>query len=401
MAHWRSPSTQGGYDSAEGKLVEVIEHVNLTERFNHRHVTKDFFDTVGKFLMDAKTSAGNTYAPGTILKYLSGIFLILKKRYPNLPLWKEDLVITRSLDSVPLWYRTLRLGVEASLITDLMKDGKKLTVKALPIGEKVATTLGVALLQRNTAESVCLASVNTSCHMNGGRTTEITLSSHDLMAFSVEDEVAKIDWNQIKVGTSKEIYYYANVKGNFVLCWYHSLMRQWLADPDLNFAREDNDVPWMYPVLSYASNPTYVVNNYLIEILPAGFTGTGYRSGAINRVAEGPSLTTVHQVAISGHDFKNICSVFEYTLSSGNIVRQACKWFAGAHPNSKVVSPRLVFLESLSEVEKNKFMRFVNYIVPIEDYRIGNRLWGITQIAIRGLCIFRIFAVSFQWITFV
>ena len=88
---------------------------------------------------------------------------------------------------VPGWYSDLRDNLSRIMITSLQDEDKKLQNKSMPIGRKVATVLGNELIKRNTKEGVFLSNVNTNCLLNGGRTGEIVLASHNLMDFCFEE----------------------------------------------------------------------------------------------------------------------------------------------------------------------------------------------------------------------
>jgi hypothetical protein len=98
-----------------------------------------------------------------------------------------------------------------------------------------------------------------------------------LLSFDGEEDVAKIDWNQLKTGTSKEIYYYPRDDGNYVIDWYHSLFRTWLADPDKSYAllsrNHESLETWMYPVLTSQSKPGTAINSMIQEVLGDEYTG--------------------------------------------------------------------------------------------------------------------------------
>lgn len=208
------------------------------------------------------------------------------------------------------------------------------------------------------------------------------------MDFDHEEGIAKIDWNQRKVGTAKEVYYYANAEGNYQLCWYHSLFRVWVCDAENSYLRKEQgknggsgETIWMHPVLAFNSKPSSVINAYIKQSLPEGYSGNGYRIGCINHVGEGPGFTTLHQTLISGHDYKGVCTVFEYTLCSGILLRRVCKYLAGASPTNTTATPRLVFWSTLSSSLQDKIKQFLHDIVPHSDYTSNGRLHGITMIA--------------------
>ena len=397
VIYQRSKKTWEGYELGVKKLNLSLAHFGIEKTFNSltdEDVTYMLFNRVAMYLHTvAKTPQGDVFAPLTVLQYLSGVYNAVYEKFKHVSIFNEGLVWNRRLSKmIPEWYSDLRENLLRELVVSIQEDGKKLTSKSLPIGRRAATRIGEYLLKKSTSESVILSNVNTNCHLNGGRTGEIALASHNLMEFDYDEGVGKIDWNQRKTISVLEIYYYPNNEDNYVLCWYHSLCRQWLADPNNNFLRKKNaahedgsnkDEQWMYPLLSCNDTPVSVINKYLKEVFnSAHITGTGYRIGTINEVAEGPGLSTLHQVVISGHDYKNVCTVFEYTLSAGVAVKKSCKWLAGGLPTRRHVIPTLPTLDTMTGIELNKWKRLVMSLTPQADYHYGGRLWGITKIAI-------------------
>ena len=95
---------------------------------------------------------------GTILQYVSGVFNVLKKDFPHLPLWKEDLVSTgNSRELVPRWYRTIRDNSNRIVCHRLIENGEKIQSKSEPIGRNLLKQLSLALLIRGDTDSVAMA----------------------------------------------------------------------------------------------------------------------------------------------------------------------------------------------------------------------------------------------------
>ncbi len=105
---------------------------------------------------------------GTILQYLSGVYIVLKTSHLRLPLWQENLVITEN-SSVPQWYNTLRGNISRIVTNRVIQSGEKLQNKSEPIGRNLLIQMTLALLARNDLESVEMATtfvLHLSCILN-------------------------------------------------------------------------------------------------------------------------------------------------------------------------------------------------------------------------------------------
>jgi hypothetical protein len=104
------------------------------------------------------------------MQYVSGIYNILSRKYPHLPLFREDKEWNTRLNaSIPKWYSDMRSYLEKRLIRDVQEKGEKLQDKSLPIGPEMTTKIGRILLKKNTKDAIVMTNVNTNCYMNGGR----------------------------------------------------------------------------------------------------------------------------------------------------------------------------------------------------------------------------------------
>lgn len=170
----KSKSTMSGFDSAEKHLEDFLNTYDLKGCMSSALVTEKLFDQFSKYMSEAKRVfrgvLGN-YAVGSIMMYLSGVYNILKKRYPNNPIFHKVLVYNERLrTSIPQWYTELRGNLESQLTKVVQLQGKKLQEnKSESIGPIMGKRIGEELLKENTKESIAYSTVNTNGLLNGGR----------------------------------------------------------------------------------------------------------------------------------------------------------------------------------------------------------------------------------------
>jgi hypothetical protein len=108
-------------------------------------------------------------------------------------------------------------------------------------------------------------------------------------------------------------------------------------------------------------------------------TGTGFRTGAINTIIDHPLCDYKHAVMRSGHDNRNICSVFEYMYASPSLVAIAGKVLAQyPHPGLPVQVPRLTFVNDENKIHISNFITQL-FDVTDKDFSANGRLWPFAE----------------------
>ena len=151
----RSNSTVDGLNHAANKLELILDYYDIPSPLKRNSVNEKLFHKAAHFLANVYTgtSKKKKLSCGSILQYLSGVYNVVKSRFPSHPIFKEKLALNRRLgEFIPEWYSDLREDVYRDVIHQIQQEGGKLQNKSLPIGRKVATTIGKSLLRFRTSE---------------------------------------------------------------------------------------------------------------------------------------------------------------------------------------------------------------------------------------------------------
>jgi hypothetical protein len=145
-----------GYDSAMIKFNAWRTSCGYTNDIETSEINPKLFTDFCEYLFNGKSRANQPYALGTIWQYTSGAYNVIKKKYPSLPLWQEDLVLI-SGEYIPRWYRTIRNNMDRKVCNRVIEEGGKIQTKSEPIGRPLLKKISLALLSKADVESVEMA----------------------------------------------------------------------------------------------------------------------------------------------------------------------------------------------------------------------------------------------------
>ena len=244
------------------------------------------------------------------------------------------------------------------------------------VGRTLMSLICKALIELGTVVAIEMRIVLLLTFLAIGRAGEAGIASWNATKWVFEEGgYLYMDWSEKKVGAQKPMSFFCDAS-SYELCLWHSFACYFVVGGGQHAVSsiDASSACWIFPFLAKLASPAAQLNRYLkfvydqgkVEGLSPDTTGTGFRIGATNWLSLNPLVTLSMIISRGGWDMKGICNVFEYLLVQQAAINIAGRALSGwQNPRKSVISPRLVFLDTLNSQEKKKFDNFMNRLLSL------------------------------------
>ena len=366
-----------------------------------------FADFLFKFTYTKETKQ-SFFAPGTCVDYWNCFVQLGKELFPKEKIF-ENYLLDKSESAMN--FGKIRNELKKKLNLRLIDEGRKLQEnKSIPISRSIAMKCSAACINKNTIKFYENRAVLVTSWYTAGRASEGAYCSYDLFFWDYDCCNLRGEWNQHKVAHDKLVYFVSAYDG-YVLDFYHSLACLRVVG---NCNRNDyfsgvsgGNESWVFKNLAYASTPSNVLNDTLKaisyfwnssdydgrkqkntcivrELDSDSYTATSFRSGPQNYVLSHVACDHKHAIAISGHDYTNVCAAFEYLETLPKLVLNAQRALAGwsnVRGNTGQAPTLDLILDSIDTNRVGHFLSFIKDVLcigsgsPLDD---KGHLWPLS-----------------------
>ena len=381
---------------------EVDNASNTYTTMTEADVNEDLFDQFGKYLYELKYKSlvkdgeivWKNYAPGTVLQYFSGALVLLRDKFPNLSLWAMNYDAN---SKSPEWYATARCRLSSKLMMRIIENGQKIQEnKSSPLGRDVLIEMAETCERVSKNQSSIEMRLMFVTHfLVCGRTAESALASWNQAEWDEAEGALVMDWSMEKVSKQKTMAIFNDQTDNWLVD-FDVAMFEFMLCPSISDGGEgDRREKWMFPHLALCNKPGDKINYMMKKItktndekqvfaskLTQSHTGGSFRIGSINEIVSNPYCGITHAALFAGHDYSQVCTVFEYALASLHMICSSARAVAGSvTAGLRTPAPRPVFLYNMSEEEKNQTLQFFKTLLNLrwDCFQENGRLWGYVE----------------------
>ena len=191
----------------------------------------------GKWLLNAKTTNNQHYAPSSIPQYVSSWFSHYVGAFPELKNEKE------------LWFDDFHAAIANMARAYAIQSGRPLKKKTKGIRREMCAKLLSYVMKDNDQKSWEKRAVIVLLRLSCGRGGEVSTMTWDTSYWEPEEEVFTVDWSEEKTTKENEMTYGPD-HSKWILDGIHSIAAYLVTCPGLACNnRGDSIVSWMFPRL--------------------------------------------------------------------------------------------------------------------------------------------------------